>query len=434
MLYQQAISFLDSFYNSEKHSFASKRFRNLDRIKELARVFGDPHLKYNTVHVTGTKGKGSTAAIIASILTAAGFRTGLYTSPHIVDPRERIVLNGKMIKKEEYARLITKLKNKISLLGPGFRPSFFEIHTILAFNYFAEKKADFAVIEVGMGGRWDATNIILPEVCVITQVSMDHVKELGPKLKDIAAEKAEIIKTGAICVSSVQRPEVAKVIVDKCRKVRVPVYLSGKHFSYKEVSGDHRSETMDITGPVDAYKKIKVSLAGRHQLENCATAIAAIQGLIVKGFDIRRGAIIKGAKNVHVRGRCEVVSRKPFVIIDTAHNGASMKTLRETIRRNFGARKAVFIFGASRDKNIRDMLKEILPAAKDIILTKADSPRAEEPANIAKLIPGRNVILAENIKSAYNIALSLAGKTGMIVITGSFYLAGDAFRGLNIKE
>ena len=433
MTYRNAIRYLNSFYDYEKHPSSKIGFFNLDRIKTLTNLLRNPQNDYPAIHITGTKGKGSVASILSHILAESGFDVGLYTSPHIIGLRERLKINNLDIEKKELADLVSELKVRIKKLGPSFRPSFFEIYTLLAFNYFKRKRVDFGIFEVGMGGRFDATNVIQPLVSGITSISYDHTEELGKQLTNIAREKAGIIKKGVDCISAPQPKGALKVIKDKCKGLDSRLFVVGKDITYRSLSYSKKRETFDIKGILDKYEGLRLTLLGEHQLINCAVSIGIAEILILKGYDIPKSLLFKGIAKTKWPGRCELISEKPVVILDSAHNRASASAIEAVIRRNFNYNKLILILGIAYDKDIKGILNELSPLADKIILTRADSLRAAKPEYIKKFLKNRDVIVSPDIRQAYNISKDLAGVSDIILVTGSIYLVGAFKRLTEIK-
>ncbi|MDD5438593.1 MAG: bifunctional folylpolyglutamate synthase/dihydrofolate synthase [Candidatus Omnitrophica bacterium] len=446
MTYRESLEYLSSFYDTEQSCLGTIPFYDLCRIERLVELFGNPHRRFKTIHITGTKGKGSTSAIIASVLSRAGYKTGLYTSPHLLDIRERIRVDGTMISRNDFARRVEEYR---STVDPALRPSFFEVYTCIAFNHFARKKIDFAVLEVGMGGRLDATNVVTPLVSAITPISFDHTEVLGNSLRAIAREKAGIIKPGSVCISAVQKKDALSVIRATCRENKAPLYVVGEDIVCR---GARRApatmrwigEVFDVKGLARNYKNIRLPLAGEHQRANCALAVGVIDALVKQGYRIPRTAVMRGIRNVGarrsprgarqspLRARCEVIRRDPLVIVDAAHNVASMEALRKTLVRNFGVKKAVVICGFLKGKDISGMAREIERFAKTVIITRPDSARAADPAAVRKyfFVGARHAVPLRSNKpgDAYKKALGIGGPNGTIVITGSFYLVADVLR------
>jgi len=426
MTYKEAIRYINSFYDYERAISADMAYLNLDRIGKLVRLFGNPQDNYRTIHITGTKGKGSVACMLSYILREAGFRVGLYTSPHMLDARERIQINNKMIEKAELLSLIEDLKDTIKGLKNKDKPTFFEIYTLLAFNFFSSKKVDFGIFEVGMGGRFDATNVVRPIACAIAPISFDHTRELGDDITDIAKEKAEIIKAGSECISASQDTKVMEIISDRCIREGVRLCVVGRELNYKSRSFSEEKELFDIRGLRNTYKNMELSLLGEHQLENGTLAVGLSEVLISRGYDISVTSIRNGIKKTNLPGRCEVVRAKPFVVLDAAHNGASAIALRETISRNFKFKKLIIILAISNNKDIEGICREVSKLADTIIITKAKTKRATPPKKIKVFLTNKNTCIAKNVKEAYTLARKKAGRDDMILITGSFYLIGEA--------
>jgi len=386
MDYTDATRYLDSFVDYEKIGHKSRESFNLDRMRCLAGIFGNPERSFPAIHVAGTKGKGSTASFVASILEEAGFRVGLYTSPHVTDQRERIKVNGEAISEPGLAREAQIARQWLEDNDVGFDPTYFEIYTAIAFNYFREKKIDYGVIEAGLGGRLDATNIVEPVVSIITPISYDHVSILGSALEDIAAEKSGIIKRGSVAVSAPQEDEALSVIRRACESSGVRLVLVGKDVGIKEIHHDCETEIFDTRGALEDYGNCRIHLIGRHQIVNASSAIAAAECLREKGVAISGENIKNGIEKTRIPARCEIIGKEPYLIIDGAQNKASARALKETIRRNFKYKKLILILGACKGKDIKGMCEELVPIADRIILTKAKSERGEEPAAIKEFM------------------------------------------------
>ena len=336
--YQQALDYIYSFIDYETmhrpHDAASYDLRRMD---ELLVRLGNPHLKARTVHIAGTKGKGSTAAMIASALTASGYTTGLYTSPHLIDLRERIRIDGQLISEAELISLVEKLKPEVEAVN---RKASFgklttsELLTAMGFLYFALKGVDFQVAEAGMGGRLDATNVVMPEVCIITSINLDHTDVLGDSLAEIATEKAGIIKPNGAVVSSPQTDEVAEVIEEACLKQGARLVRVGSDVTWQELAFDENRQSLRVDGVLASYR-LSLPLLGCYQLENAATAVAALEVLAGRGFHISRASIIAGLRQVSWPGRFQIVSRSPLIVVDGAHNPASALSLRQSIEHYF---------------------------------------------------------------------------------------------------
>ena len=400
----------------------------LDGMNKLVRSLGYPQRDAKAIHIAGTKGKGSTSAIIHSILKSAGFKTGLYTSPHLVSFRERIKINDVLISEEDVARLMTCLRKVIGHM-PGETFSFFEVYTALAYIYFSEKKSDFAVYEVGLGGRLDATNVVDPFVCAITPISYEHTDKLGSTLGQIAGEKAGIIKQGSICVSAPQEKEALKAIVDTCDKNSAKLILVGKDISFREIFADDRKQIFDVSGLFGQYSHLETGLLGSHQAVNAATAIGIIEALRLKGIDIPERAIREGLKNVRWPGRLEVAGRRPYLIFDGAQNKASAAALARAIKKIFKYNKLILVMGVSKDKDLSGILEELLAVSDRIILTKSRVvERALDPSEIERAIKrasGKETVVTSGVEEAIRAAFSFASADDLILVTGSLFIVGE---------
>lgn len=435
--YKQAKDFLLQTIDYEKltqYKYNTSGF-DLKRMVEMMSFVGNPHKKRRCVHITGTKGKGSTSIIIASILKELGLKTGLFTSPHLIYLEERMKVNDRMISQKMFVELINRLKpfiDRIMVKTPALMPTFFEIVTAIAFLYFERKKADISVLEVGMGGRLDSTNIILPEISVITPVGYDHTDRLGHTLDRIAYEKAGIIKEGVPVISSAQEPEALSVISKTCKEKNARLYLVGKDILINSIKVTKRNGIYgtgcEIQTWKNKYKNIFLPLVGRHQVENCATAIGSLEVLSENGtINIDNETVTSALANVKCPARIEVISKSPLIILDTAHTVSSMKILRESIKENFSFKKLIVVIGLSADKDIEGILKEIACVADGLILTRTGNPREAEPEQMAvtaKRFYHKKPMVIEDIDEALKEARRIAKKDDLICITGSFFLAG----------
>lgn len=424
MDYQEALRYLDSFVNYEKLvSFDYRGSLKLDRMKAFAAALGDPQKGLRCIHIAGTKGKGSTSAMTASILREAGFKAGLYTSPHLVSFRERIRINDELISEEELCGLLDEIKPVIDRMPEDEeRPSFFEIYTAMAFLYFKKKMVDFCVLEVGMGGRLDATNIIeRPLCCGITQLSYEHTQKLGNTLAQIAAEKAGIIKEGAICVSSCQEDSAAGVIRGVCKNKNATLYEVGRDITFKEEA----RQTFSVSGISQDYPYLEVALLGDHQLMNAATAIGLVESLRFYDIIIGLDAISSGLKTTAWPGRLQILQEAPYIVLDGAQNRASAKALKEAVRKFFNYNRLILILGISKDKDIKGICEELSPISDEVILTKANLPRAEEPAVIKRYIE-KEARTAPTVEEAIDMAQDTAAVSDLILVTGSLFVVGEA--------
>ncbi|MDP6141895.1 MAG: folylpolyglutamate synthase/dihydrofolate synthase family protein [Dehalococcoidales bacterium] len=435
--YQQALDYLYSFIDyetiSQPHDATSYDLR---RMKELLACLGNPHLKAKSVHIAGTKGKGSTAAMLASVLIASGYTTGLYTSPHLSDLRERIQVGGELISEIDLINLVEKLKPEVetvNLRDIYGQLTTFELLTALGFLYFALKKVDFQVVEAGLGGRLDATNVVRPEVCIITSISLDHTGVLGDSLTQIAAEKAGIIKLGAVVITSPQTDEVAKVIEKVCLERGAELVRVGSDVTWQEPDFEVKGQLFKVNGKLASYR-LSLPLLGHYQLENAAAAVAALEALTTKDFNISRSDIISGLAKVSWPGRLQVVSRSPFVLIDGAHNPASARSLRQSIKYYFkDFNRAILVIGTSVDKDIAGIVSELCPLFDKVIVTRSRHPRAmAAPLILAEFRKhGVKPRITETVPDAVLLAQAQASPRDLICITGSLFVAGEALEQLS---
>ena len=421
--YHQALDYLYGFVDySLKHAAdLAKADFNLDRMRNLMAGLGDPQEAYPTIHVAGTKGKGSTSAFCASALQAAGYKTGLYTSPHLLDFAERMQVNGQPISHADLAALVEEIKPAVA--AEPFLTTF-EITTALAFLYFARQKVDAAVIEVGLGGRLDATNIITPRVSVITSLSYDHTAVLGETLTLIAGEKAGIIKPGVPVVASPQKPEALAVLEKVAAERGCELSLVGREITFQ--AGAHSLEGHEFK---IQNSEFRIPLLGLHQVENATTAYLALQK---SGFNLSTAEIAKGFANVRWPCRFEIISQDPTVILDSAHNEDAFIRLTETLKTYFPGRQVVLILGISEDKHLTAMLKAIQPLIETLVVTRADHPRALEPEKIVATARqvGVQVETAAPVETALARALEIAQKNGSIVLSaGSMFVTAEVANG-----
>lgn len=432
MDYSQAEEYLNSFINYENIpgiSYASPDY-SLLHIEELLHRMGDPHLAAKTVHIAGTKGKGSVAAMIAQVLKASGYATGLYTSPHLHSLRERIRVDGSLISEEEFAALMAELKPLIEEINrdPLYRQlTFFEALTVLAFAYFDKRQADFQVLEVGLGGRLDATNVANPEVCIITPISLDHTEILGDSVGKIAFEKAGIIKPGSLVVLSPQPEEVTLTITDVCQRHGVKLVQVGRDVTWRRISGDFNHQSLVVKGEM-GYHYLTIPLLGDYQAENAATAVATLEKLASLGFSIAREDIAQGLARVDWPGRFQILNHQPIVLVDGAHNVASTRRLVKSITGYFHYDKIFLIFGTSCDKDIPGMVKELVVLSPRVLITQSSHPRAASPSTVAAefIRWGIKPRIAENMPQALSQTLSVANKEDLICATGSLFLVAEA--------
>lgn len=394
--------------------------KGLGRIKKLLKELGNPHLSYPCVLIAGTNGKGSTAAMLASILSKAGFKAGLYTSPHLSRFNERVKVGNKLITDAELSEIALKVKRIRE--GKSIPATFFEFTTAIAFEHFRREKIDIAVLETGMGGRLDATNVTNPVVSIITNIGLDHQEFLGETLEEIAFEKAGIIKRGGLLVTAEQSPRIKSLLQKSARKKGSAFYSIGADF---RVAG--ANEKISYYGINKNHKNLSIGLAGAHQRENASLAIAAAELLKNKGFSIDDNAISTGLEKALWPGRLEVLSKKPFVMIDAAHNPAGAMALKKHLQK-IARKKVIFVAGIMADKDFFRILKELSPVAKEFIIARPDTKRAAgfEPLEAALKRFHGPVINGGNVKDACSMAISRARKDDIICVTGSIYTIGEA--------
>jgi len=430
MNYTETIAYLYSLADYEKVRIERYTPETLDlsRVERLLAAVGNPHARFPTVHIAGTKGKGSTAAMSEACLRAAGYRTGFYTSPHMHTFRERIQVDRRKIAREEVIALVEEVRPLIERT-PGV--TYFEAITAIGFLHFARSKVDVAVIEVGLGGRLDATNVLTPEVSVITSLSLDHTYLLGNTLAEIAREKAGIIKLGIPAVSAPQRAEAIKVLEAVSQERGSSLTEVGRDWDYDPGSADLDGQAFTarrITGGGSELDgEYWIPLLGRHQLENATNAIAALDIMHQRGFHIPIEAVHEGLRSVCWPGRMEILSREPLVIVDGAHNSYSAQVLCRALEEWFPDQRWMLIFGASADKDIAGMLKVLLPISEYTIVTRSDHPRAASPVELADVVAvvGGGAEVSVNVRKSLRRGLALMDPASGLLVTGSTHLVAD---------
>ncbi len=443
--YEQAIEFLLGRINYERVTgiaFSSDDHK-LARMQRLLEQIGNPHDGLKVVHVAGTKGKGSTSAMAAAILTASGQKTGLYTSPHVSAFEERMVVDGTPPSPAHFVDLVNRLIEPIERMdcapeGPG--PTYFELATALAWLYFRDCAANLAVLEVGLGGRLDATNVCDPHVSVITNISRDHTNVLGHSTAEIAREKAGIVKARVPVISGVGAGPAADVVEAVCRRHESPLYRLGRELSWRP----HRTEnssvplashvalgrSIDVETPWGDWAGLKVPLRGDHQADNAALAVAAATLVRPSGVPIRDAAVAAGLSRVRWPARIEVLGTRPTIVVDAAHNWASANALLGTLDQDFSAaRRRILVFAATRDKDVAGMLRLLLPRFDSVVLTQYQTnPRGvpiDELDALVQATASRSCHVAANAASAWSLATHLASGDDLICVTGSFFIAAE---------
>jgi dihydrofolate synthase/folylpolyglutamate synthase len=428
MDYQQSLEYLLKFADYERLP-RSGIVWDIKRIERLLGRLNNPQHYANTVHVAGTKGKGSTAAMIASILLSAGYRTGLYTSPHLLSFTERIQVGGRPVDEADWAGLTERIRphvgaeNKIGDLG---ELTTFEILTAMAFLYFRDVKADYQVVEVGLGGRIDATNVVKPQVCVITSISYDHTDVLGDTLAKIAGEKAGIIKPGVAVVSAPQFPEAMEVIERACRVQDARLVKVGEEVTWEKGKYNDEGQHFRVKGLKGEYD-LWLPLLGEHQMENAANAVAAAELLTGMGTRIPAESIAEGLAKVRWPGRLQVLGKEPWVIVDGAHNAYSMLRLGEALEQYFIYDKAKLILGFGGDKDITGMAREAAAITGDIVLVASRHPRAVKAEVLVEEFKKHGVTprVAASVKEAIRLALEEAGDNDLICAAGSIFVIAE---------
>lgn len=424
--YKEAIDYI---YNLNKYGMKL----GLKNISALLELFDNPHLKTKLIHIAGTNGKGSTAAVLHSILQRANYKAGLYTSPHLVSFQERMKINGEYITQDEVCALLKRLKpaiRKVAHTEGCQHPTFFEVITAMAFIYFYEKKVDFAIMEVGLGGRLDATNVCQPLVSIITHLSFDHMAQLGNTLSEIAAEKGAIIKQKTAVVCAQQLPEAAQIIKKIAQEEKAPLYIFGEQFKATLESSLLKGNYFNYTGIEQNIINLFVPLAGEYQLENTSLAIAAAELLHKMGFIINREAIIEGVRHTQWPGRFELVREKPLTILDGAHNPDGVTQFMTNLKRLIPDKRIIAVLGVFQDKDFTAIVKTIVTQVNQVIITMSDNPRAAPTSvlaeEVARYMDKKYISETDNVAAAIDKSLQIAQDDEVIIITGSLYTVGEA--------
>jgi dihydrofolate synthase/folylpolyglutamate synthase len=448
--YDAALAWLYGRINYERSAIPAYRVQNfkLERMRDLMRRLGDPHVRLPVIHVAGTKGKGSTSTMLASMLTAAGYRAGLYTSPHLERTEERLVVDGQICAPQEFVELLNVVHPAVESMdeegerctGPG-SPTYFEVMTASALVHFARRKVDAVVLEVGLGGRLDSTNIITPAVSVITSISFDHTRQLGNTLALIAGEKAGIIKAGIPVVTGVTEAEPLEVIERVAAENNAPLLKLGRDFSYTfEPRADLHSADKLLRGRVHYQGKqcladLELGLIGEHQAANAAVALATLECLSTQGWKFDETALRRGLREARCPARIEVLRVQPTVVIDTAHNAASIAALLKELDASQDFVRRHLVFACSKDKDAEEMLRQLSPHFDSIVLTRfLNNPRSVPPEELYELAArveaqaaghSAQLLLAPTPVEAWQQALAIASREDLVCVTGSFFLAAE---------
>lgn len=400
----------------------------MERIEGLLKELDNPEQKIKTVHVTGTNGKGSVTSMITNILLAANLKVGKFTSPHLVKYNERITLNGTDISDDDFAMLISAVKvaaDSVVKKGVCEQPTQFEVLTAAAFLYFYLQKVDYAVIEVGMGGLWDSTNVITPVVSVITNVALDHTDRCGKTIERIAMQKAGIIKEKVPVVTAAEGNEALGPIISFAMFKEAPVYLYGKAFRGEEVHGSMDGQKFTLYAGNTYSSVYEIKLPGEHQIKNTSLAIVASKLVSKQDDRINELALHIGVANTVWPGRLERIHRQPDIILDGAHNPNGAEALRKALDKYYPGQKVHFVFGMMGDKDMSGVIKLLIHADDVVYTVRADQgPRAAAAADLAKLVGG-NAIPVDGLAEAYSKALQEAGRDGIVCVCGSLYLVGE---------
>ena len=418
MTYQESLDYLTSLGR-----FGIKL--GLERTEALLHELGDPQDLFQGVLVAGTNGKGSVCAMVASVLQAAGYRVGLMPKPHLISYTERIQVDQRLIGEDDFAALLTELQpaiNKVAAdLGP---PTEFEILTSAALYYFARAGIDLLVCEVGLGGRLDSTNVLDLGVSVITNIALDHTQYLGSTLEAIASEKAGILKPDSIAITGAQ-PAALAVIEAAAQKQQIPLLRLGQEIELSAIDKDWAGVVATVTTPAGSYRDLRIPLLGMHQAENAALAVAAVDALRSRGWEISDGALRDGLARTRWPGRLEVIDRNPIVLVDGAHNPAGLQRSLAAVQKLAKDRQLVIVFGAMKDKDLPTMLAELRAMDAPVIFSAIDWHRAAAPAELAAQF-GAPAETAETSGEALDRARRRASSTGIVLVCGSLYLVGEA--------
>ena len=411
---------LDYLYGLEKFGMIF----GLTQVERILEALGNPHREVQAIHIGGTNGKGSTAAMMASILQKEGYRMGLYTSPHLIRFTERIKVNGKEIEKEEVAELAGWMKERIEAAGIPSPFTFFDFTTAMGLLYFKQKMVDLAILEVGLGGRLDSTNVIDPLLSIITNIAKDHEEYLGRSILKIAREKAGIIKKDRPLITAATQPQVLRLFSKVCREKGAPYYRVGKEFRYVQNEERH----FDYEGLHRKLWGISLNLGGPHQIINATTALGAMEVLDDLGYPVSNDAMIEGLKEVEWPGRLEMVCSSPRVVLDGAHNPAGALVLKESLGKEFQYRHLILLLGVMKDKDIKSILHLLAPLADHLILTRPHYDRAASPALLKKTLggSGKKAEIVEDLEAAIEKGLSMTQDEDLLCIAGSLYTVGEA--------
>jgi dihydrofolate synthase/folylpolyglutamate synthase len=431
MEYESAIEYL---YNLKIYGMSL----GLERIEHLLKELNSPHRDIKVVHVAGTNGKGSVCAMLSSILSAADYKVGLFTSPHLISFEERIMVNQRKIPKDKICQLVERIRpisESMVASGKFDHPTFFETACAMAFCHFHDENVDIAVLEVGLGGRLDATNIVIPLASVITTIALDHTHVLGTTLEEVAREKAGIIKEQVPVITGIEDDAILNIVRKMCSEKNCQLYSHMDYGSYTKKKSNLDGQIFDIELNDHRYDDLKIPLLGEHQLVNALIAALTIEVLKEKGIKIPNPSVRKGFETTLWPARLEIVQKNPYIVLDCAHNPAGMRALNSSLKGIFSGHRFTFVIGIMRDKDIPKIIEEIISLAHNIIITKPKFERASEPQKIEEEVKKHisNVIIIEDVKEAIKHAKKNAKKEDVVCITGSIFNVGEAIMALKGK-
>ncbi|ETX07624.1 bifunctional folylpolyglutamate synthase/dihydrofolate synthase [Candidatus Entotheonella palauensis] len=431
LTYDEALAYLRQLTNYEAPQpvpYNPEHF-NLDTLEAFLQTLGAPHQAFASVHIAGSKGKGSTAAMVAAVLERAGFRTGLFSSPHLVSIRERTQINRQWISPDDFAALVTELREHAGQPGGriGRKPTFFEFNTALSFLHFARQRVDIAVVEVGLGGRLDTTNVLIPEVAAITPIELEHTRILGDTLAAIAWEKAGIIKPESCVVSAAQASEVIEVIEQRCEVQQAALAVAGREFHSDIAELSREGSTFHFTGFGHHWHDLKIPLLGRHQVGNASVALAIIARLMAQGWAITKDHVTQGLSRVHWEGRLEILDRQPWTVCDGAFTVEAAQHLRRSLTELFDYQRLWLVLGLATDKNRAGIIECLGSLAHEVIVTPFQNPRSCDPQQLAAEVQRQGVParIAPDSATALAWAQAAANPDDMICIAGSLFLLGE---------
>ncbi|MHA2288130.1 MAG: bifunctional folylpolyglutamate synthase/dihydrofolate synthase [Promethearchaeota archaeon] len=429
------VSYIKDYNESIKWIYNLWRFGSklgLDNIRQLLKEMGNPQNDFDSILITGTNGKGSTTALTASILNETGHSVGMYTSPHLQSFTERISINRRPIFHKDVVRILEEIKPIARKMeeNPNLRhPTFFEVVTAIGFKYFSENCVDFAVLEVGMGGKLDATNVVQALVSIITNVSLEHTKVLGGTILEIAEKKAGIIKRGGILITATEDDQVFDLFKTICDKNDSRIFRVGYDIKYKKINSYLKGQYFNVEGLKNKYDDLFINLLGAHQLKNSATAIGAVEALSFYGINVPSESIRKGLEKTRWPGRFEIVQKSPLVVLDCAKDVEAIKAFIDCIRNDFKYNELIAVVSISEDKNIPEIIRHLSKVVDHFILTAHNvMRRATKPSILAEEVENNSKTyeIIENVKEAVSKARELATPSDMVVILGSIFLIGEA--------